>query len=100
MAEYIYARHDFILQREDEIAFVRASASRSSSEMNFIATAGGRCVRSLLCLARRLRLLRLARVSLFQPSPVLMAFSRCNGHALTLRLFHHMPSLMSLHLPR
>ena len=85
----------FFQSTKMRLPFVRASASKSFPEMTFMATAGGRCVRSLLRLARTDSVaLRLARVFFLQPSPVLMAFSR---HARTFYVsFIHTPSLTSL----
>jgi hypothetical protein len=96
---------DTILNRctTTRFRFVRASASRSSQEMTSIATAGGRCVRSLLRLAPpRLRLSPLPCPAIpfpTQPRPhgLLEAQWACSNLYVS---FRHTPSLTSLHLPR
>jgi len=82
MVEYVYARHDFIPEHEDEISF-RAGERIEVILRDDLYSDGWWEVRSLSSSLSvpRLRLPSIARVFLFQPSPVLMAFLRRNGHA-------------------
>lgn len=75
MVEYVYARHDFAPEHEDEISF-RAGERIEVITRDDLYSDGWWEVRSLSSSLSAPPSPCPSPVSLFQPSPVLMAFSR------------------------